>query len=222
MKTIASCVEAIIGSQPFLEEALSKGIINFSALAEDLQQPITDMLKKPIKTGAIMMALRRYSTPTNVSNSVLVKKVLSQLGDITLRSNLCDYTFKNSKTLINSHARILELIKDEQRIFFTFTRGINESNIIISSSEKDKVKQCFKNEQFIASHEELSAISVDLPEDNNKVSGLYYHIFKQLAWENIPLYEVISTTNEFTVVIEDEVVDRAFSVIKNLKKQKSY
>lgn len=222
MKTIASCVETIISSQPFLEEALTKGIVNYSALAEDLQTPISNMLRKPIKTGAIMMALRRYSPPTNVNNFVLVKKVLSQLGDITLRSNLCDYTFKNSKNLVNSHSKILDFIKDEQRIFFTFTRGINESNLIISSSEKDKVKHCFKNEQLLSSHEELSAISIDLPKDNSKVSGLYYHIFKQLAWENIPLYEVISTTNEFTVVIEDQVVDRAFSVIKNLKNTKSY
>ncbi|MGK0430165.1 MAG: hypothetical protein ACJARX_001839, partial [Psychroserpens sp.] len=42
-------------------------------------------------------------------------------------------------------------------------------------------------------------------------------IFKRLAWENITLYEVVSTTNEFTIVVEDDLVDKAFSVIKRLK-----
>lgn len=65
--------------------------------------------------------------------------------------------------------------------------------------------------------DKLSAISLYLPKGNSKVSGLYYQIFKQLAWENITLYEVVSTTNEFTVVVEDHLVDHAFSIIKRLK-----
>ena len=64
---------------------------------------------------------------------------------------------------------------------------------------------------------ELSAITISLPSDNSKVTGLYYQIFKRLAWEGIALYEVVSTTNEFTILVEDEVVDKAFSVMKRLK-----
>ncbi|MBF4984849.1 hypothetical protein FNJ87_11070, partial [Nonlabens mediterrranea] len=56
MKTVADCVEEILVTQPFLEEALSRRIINFSALAEELQEPISGMLRKPVKTGAIIMA----------------------------------------------------------------------------------------------------------------------------------------------------------------------
>ncbi|MEM9678858.1 MAG: hypothetical protein AAF901_00930, partial [Bacteroidota bacterium] len=64
--------------------------------------------------------------------------------------------------------------------------------------------------------ENLSAISLMLPKNNTKISGLYYQIFKRLAWENVALYEVISTTNEFTIVVEDALVDKAFSIMKNL------
>jgi len=38
-----------------------------------------------------------------------------------------------------------------------------------------------------------------------------------LAWDNVTLYEVVSTTNEFTILVEDHLVDKAFSVIKGLK-----
>jgi hypothetical protein len=40
-----------------------------------------------------------------------------------------------------------------------------------------------------------------------------------LAWENVTLYEVVSTTNEFTILVEDHLIDKAFSVIKGLKNQ---
>nr|WP_321237142.1 hypothetical protein [uncultured Psychroserpens sp.] len=217
MKTIASCVEDIIVSSPFLEEGLSRQIINFSALAKDLNAPISEMLRKPVKDGAIMMALRRYQQPLHLENSVRLKKVFKNLGDITVRSNLSDFTFQNSKTLIHSHSQILEKISANHQIFYAFTRGMFESNIIISTSEKDSILKAFENETQIGLQDKLSAISIYLPKGNSKIAGLYYQIFKRLAWENITLYEVVSTTNEFTIVVEDYLVDKAFSVIKHLR-----
>ena len=217
MKTIASCVQEILVSRPFLEEALAREIINFSALAKDLNATISEMLRKPVKDGAITMALRRYNQPLTIKNSVQLKTIFKNLGDITVRSSLSDFTFQNSKTLIKSHSKVLEKIKTNQQIFYAFTRGIFESNIIVSSSKKDRLFEVFKDELLIGSQDNLSAISINLPKGNSKIAGLYYQIFKRLAWDNVTLYEVISTTNEFTILVEDHLVDKAFSVIKGLK-----
>ncbi|WP_027138277.1 hypothetical protein [Gaetbulibacter saemankumensis] len=217
MKTVSNCVEDILITQPYLEEALSRNIINFSALAIELTEPISKMLKKEVKPGAIMMALRRYNPPITLSNSVKMKKVMQNLGDITVRSNLTDFTVKNSETIIDNHAKILERINQEPKLFYTFTRGIHESNIIVSSGLDDFIKECLKNETFLAIQDGLSAISVNLPQDNSKIAGLYYQFFKRLAWEGIGIYEVISTTNEFTILVEDDIVDKAFAAIKKVK-----
>ena len=217
MKTIASCVNEILVSRPFLEEALSRDIINFSALAKDLNQIISEMLRKPVKEGAITMALRRYKPPVDVENMGRLKNAFKNLGDITVRSNLSDFTFQNSKTLINSHSKVLEKINNNNQIFYAFTRGLFESNIIISSSEKKSIAEVFKNEKLIGLKDCLSTITLNLPEGNSEIVGLYYQIFKRLAWDNVTLYEVISTTNEFTILVEDHLVDKAFSVIKGLK-----
>lgn len=217
MKTVSNCVEDILISQPYLEEALSRNIINFSALAIELTEPISRMLKKEVKPGAVMMALRRYNPPASLSNSIKMKRVIQNLGDITVRSNLTDLTVKNSETLINNHSKILEQINQESKIFYTFTRGIHESNIIISSSLNTFVENQLKNETLLATQDGLSAISINLPKDNSKIAGLYYHFFKRLAWEGVVLYEIISTTNEFTILVEDHYVDKAFGAIKKVK-----
>jgi hypothetical protein len=217
MRTVSNCVEDILISQPYLEEALSRNIINYSALAVELTEPISQMLKKEVKSGAIMMALRRYSPPPTLSNSVKMKKAIQDLGDITLRSNLTDYTVKNSDTLIANHAEILKVINNESKLFYTFTRGVHESNIIVSSSLNDFIDGHLKSETFIAVQNGLSAITINLPENNSKIAGLYYHFFKRLAWEGVVLYEVLSTTNEFTILVEEEFVDKAFTAIKRVK-----
>jgi len=36
-------------------------------------------------------------------------------------------------------------------------------------------------------------------------SGIYYFIFQRLAWEGIIINEVISTSNEFTILVSEEV-----------------
>ncbi|WP_298365218.1 hypothetical protein [uncultured Lutibacter sp.] len=217
MRTIATCVEEILVSQPFLEDALTRNILNYSALAEELRDPISKMLRKPVKSGAIMMALRRYSPPKEMANKIKLNKALQNLGDITVRSDLSDYTFKNSPTLIQAHLKTLEIIKDDSHIFYTFTRGVHESNVLITTALKEKIEEFYKNEVCTAVQDHLSAITIGLPKDNTKIAGLYYQFFKRLAWEGISLYEVVSTTNEFTILVEEDVVDKAFSAIKGLK-----
>jgi len=217
MRTIATCVEEILVSQPFLEDALTRNILNYSALSEELLEPISKMLRKPVKAGAIMMALRRYSPPKEMANKVRLDNVLRNLGDITVRSDLSDYTFKNSPSLIQAHLKTLEIIKDDPHIFYTFTRGVHESNVLITTALKDKIDAYYKKEDCTAVQDHLSAITIGLPKENTKIAGLYYQFFKRLAWEGISLYAVVSTTHVFTILVEDDVVDKAFSAVKSLK-----
>ena len=79
------------------------------------------------------------------------------------------------------------------------------------------VEKYFANERCTQKAENLSSITVKLPAENVSVPGIYYFIFQRLAWEGIVLYEVISTTNEFTILVNEEQVDVAFKTIKDLK-----
>jgi hypothetical protein len=81
----------------------------------------------------------------------------------------------------------------------------------------DLVDDIFKNEKRTHKIENLSSISVKLPQENVSVPGVYYYIFQRLAWEGVIIHEVISTTNEFTIIVRDEQIDVAFKVIKGLK-----
>ena len=47
--------------------------------------------------------------------------------------------------------------------------------------------------------------------------GLYYFILKELAWEGINIVEIVSTSHEFTLLVNDEDIDKAFLVIKKFK-----
>ena len=217
MKTIASQVSEYVKTKPYLSTALSQGIINLTSLAREIQPDIENVLRKPARTGAIVMALKRISDNEEFLSTHKIVSVLRNLGDITVRSSLTDYCFKLTETLLLAQAQFLTVIKDKNDIFFTSSRGVGESNIIVSSNLAPLIEELFKNEICIDKIDNLSAITVKLPIENVKIPGIYYFIFQKLSWEGVNINQVISTSNEFTILIDEDYVNVAFEVIKNLK-----
>ncbi len=217
MKTISSVVEQYIKKKPFLQSALAQGIINLTSLSRIVKPEIEEELGKDIRNGAIVMALKRLSDDLEFRATHKIIKVLKNIGEITVRSSLTDYTFLASDTILVQQAKLLEAINENQDVFYTSSRGVNEINVVVSNVMDHTVEDLFKAEKCTQKAEELSSITVKLPSENVSVPGIYYFIFQRLAWEGIVLYEVISTTNEFTILVDDEQVDIAFKTIKDLK-----
>ena len=217
MKTISSVVEQYIKSKPFLLSSLSQGIINLTSLARIMMPELEAHLGKDVKQGAVVMSLKRLSEELDFKINYKISKVLKNIGEITVRSSLTDFTYVISDTLLDNQAKLISEINKQQDIFYTSSRGVNETNIVTSTSIEPMVEAIFKNEKLTHKIENLSSITVKLPQENISTPGVYYYIFQRLAWEGIIIHEVISTTNEFTIIVSDDQIDVAFKVIKDLK-----
>jgi len=217
MKTVSSIVENYIKTKPFLLSALSQGIINLTSLSRNMMVELESEFGKEVKQGAIVMALKRLSVDLDFRLNHKIVKVLKNLGEITVRSSLTDYAFAVSDSILNNQAELISEIHNYSDVFYTSSRAVSETNIIISESVGHIVDKHFANEKLVQKLENLASITVKLPNDNVVIPGIYYFIFQRLAWEGIIINEVISTSNEFTILVSEEVVDVAFRVIKDLK-----
>ncbi|MGB0254685.1 MAG: aspartate kinase [Flavobacteriaceae bacterium] len=217
MKTIAAAVEAYIKSKPFLISALTQGIINLTSLSRMMQDDIQEQTEKPVRSGAIVMALKRLSTDMEFRYSHKIIKTLKNIGDITVRSALIDYNFKVSDTLLAAQAKLLSQLQLSSENFYTSSRGVNECNIVVSEHLAPLVDKYLAQEECLRKEQNLSSITLKLPTENVAIPGIYYFVFQRLSWEGINIYEVISTSNEFTILVNDEQVDKAFRVVKDLK-----
>jgi len=213
MKTITTCVHDIIRHQPFLDDAIARDIVNFSGLAEDLRPEVEKEMRKPVKVGSIIMALRRYAPKRTKINM----NSLRELGDIIVRSGITEYTFLNSKTIIANKSRLLDAVKDQTGVYLNYSSNYQESNILVSSSLTDLVEDYFKNEVRVTIKEDLSSITIALPKNSSQSVGLYFYIFKLLAYEGIPVFEMISTSNYFALFLEREYVNKAFLLLNEIK-----
>ncbi len=199
--------------QPFLDDALSKDLLNFSALAEHLQPEVEKILRKPVKQGSIIMALRRYAPQRNL----LKNTNLREMGDIVVRSGITEFTYLNSNTLLANQALLMNSVKDQIGVYLNYSSNYQESNILVSNDLKESVSGFFKTETLVSVKSELSSITIALPKNSSKTVGLYFYIFKLLAYEGIPVFEMISTSNYFALFLEKEYINQAFLLLNEIK-----
>ena len=180
MLTIPNAVEEVIKKKPFLEGALVEGLVNLSALARQLKPEIEKKVGKEVNDSAVIMALNRLVPRLELMSAMKFKKVVENIGDIIVRSNLADYAFVNSPTLYERQAKLLDRVRAMKDVFCTFSQGIYETTLVVSSSIVKLVDEIFAEETEIAKTENLSSITVKLPAENTICPGVYYYIFKEL------------------------------------------
>ncbi|HSV76677.1 MAG TPA: hypothetical protein VLH37_06560 [Bacteroidales bacterium] len=219
MITITSAIEEIIGSSPFLDEALSEGLINVSSLARSIKPEVERLTKKEVKESAIIMAIHRRPAGHVFLITKRIKTFMAGLGDIIVRSGLSDHTFENSPTLNSCLRQLMKSTTKEKEVFCTFSQGVKETTVIASNLLDADIEEMFKNENLLARKKGLGSVTVLLPKNNTEVSGVYYTMLKHLAWANINICEIISTTNEISLIFSEKDVAQAFPILMNLKRK---
>lgn len=212
MLSIAEATESLVKRSPYLSDSLADGIINLSALARILHEQIQSGVKKDIKEGAIVAALKRLGAKLrncqNVRNSTL------RFGDMTVRSNLVDITYTNSGALGEKLRRLFQQIGGRADVVCSISQGTFETTVIASATIQGIIEKLFEGEKKVATFTQLSTISIALTRSTTETPGSYAFILKTLAWEGINIIEVISTFRELTIVVRNEDIERAFSTLK--------
>lgn len=99
------------------------------------------------------MALNRLVPRLELMSAMKFKKVVENIGDIIVRSNLADYAFVNSPTLYERQAKLLDRVRAMKDVFCTFSQGIYETTLVVSSSIVKLVDEIFAEETEIANRE---------------------------------------------------------------------
>jgi len=218
MKTIAQVVNTIISRKPFLAESLAEGIINISSLSRLILPEVEELMQKTVQNGAVVMALNRFTHQVDLQASLRIRKIFKKIGNIIVRTNLSAICVRNSENLVDKQRQIIHIAIAQTDVFYTFVQGVFESTMVISSVI---VVQCIKimqEETIVDQKHDLSSITLKLPVGSINQPGIYYFILRSLAWEGINIIEVISTSHEFTIVVKQHDVDKAFSALNLILK----
>lgn len=218
MKTVTSEVENAVKKSPFIAEALHQGLLNTSSFARMIMPDLKKSLGKEVKLTTIVMAIQRMDYGAILYESKKLKSLFKKIKDIIVRGHLRVYTIRQSQTVAKQLSALLNKIGDRRDVMCTFTQGIAECMVIISESECQKLEKIFFNETILEITDDLTAFTILLPDENRILSGVYYFILKELAWSGINVIEVVSTSNEFTIVVKEKDSSMCFDVLRKIGK----
>lgn len=220
MNTIISIVEKITKQQPFLTKMLSDELINLSSLARKIKPDIEKDLRKEVQIGSVVMALKRLVPILQGQDLIMLNRFSDIYVNITVRSNLCIHTYENSKTLVFANMELMERLSDEKNFFHTVSCGIYETSIVIGDEHAQIMEEVYKNEKQVVKLINLSSITMNLESIYAESPGLYHNIFSKIAWLGISVKEVISTSHEISLIIDDNDTAKTYSCIKELFNKK--
>jgi hypothetical protein len=212
MITIPDVVETMLVNTPYLEDCLKKGLINYSALARQMKPQIEKETLKEVTEGSIMMALKRLEKKLIMKTVPL--EIFKHIPEMIVRSHLFEVTLSNHLFNRATERSLLNELEGSGDHFFTLTHGVFESTIIASLDLKQKILTLLKSHHIVSQFYDLSSITIKLPTENIVSPGVYYSILKALALSGINVMEVVSTANEFTIIIDGKYTDKAFTALK--------
>lgn len=213
MSSVSGEVRAVLESKPFLLDALGRGILSLGNLAEELKPEIEAHLDKEVKGAAIIMALRRFGEEIQQHLAVDSGNMVS--GEIIMKTNICDFNVRKSPALLMKLKELYALVSIERGDFLNITIGNNEISISVSEKYQMEIEEFLLGETIYNMQTGLVSLTLIFSGDFLHTPGIVFQVIRRLAWENINLFEIVSTLTELTVVIDKSDSMKGYGVLQD-------
>jgi len=203
-------IEMVISKSHYYSEALSKNLINLSALAREIQNEVQQIRQTEVSKNAILAALQRRSKKIQPDTQVDPKQYLSNL---TLVSDLTELILKSSNDISNILTQMSKNASKNNSLFFSSTNN-NETMVVLPKQIAQRLKEDISDVDLIAVISNLSALSLDRSPGQLDRSGVLFYPIRELAINQISVAEIITAPQKLILIIKDNDIDQAFSVLR--------
>jgi len=218
MVTIAKVVEKYIDEHPFIQESLSRGIINHAALANELIPIVNKELKKEIKFSAVNMVIRR-SVETLKNKPFNYNKGFDVDSDVTLKTDLIEITLYREENTQHKLKSLYDIVDLRAGDTLTITQGFHEIMLITNKKYEKRVVEFFFHSSVKKVIKSICSLTITLPISAVNTLGLFYLATRTLNWNNINIIDIVSTLTEMTFIINEDDAEKAFRAIHALIKE---
>ncbi len=213
MVTISHIVQKLVDDKIFIQEPMSKGIVSYGPLAEQLKPEIEKELGKKVKTHAIVMALRRYTDAIKEKH----KEVnFDYSSEIILKTDVCDIALLRSSSLLKKLKSLYDVVDFEKGDILNIIHGGHEVSVVTNDRYREKLLYILKGEKILNLEKNLVCLTLTYSKNYLYTPGVIYNVVRNLAWENINIFEIVSTNTELTFILHKKDAVKGYSVLEKL------
>jgi len=213
MVTISHVVQKLVNDRVFIQEAMSRGIISHGSLAEQLKPEIEEELGREVKHHAIVMALRRYTETLKERH----KKIsFDYTSEIIMKTDICDVAVFRSPTLLDKIKEIYDIVDFEKGDILNVIHGRYEVSIVTNERYRERVLEFLNGEKVLNVEKDLVSLTLTYAKDFLYTPGVIFNVVRNIAWENINIFEIVSTNTELTFILHKKDAVKGYKALEKL------
>lgn len=213
MVTISHVVQKLIDQRIFIQEAINKKIVSYGSLAAQLKPEIELELNKEVKQHAIVMALRRYAESLNMLHKNIS---FDYSSEIILKTDICDISVLRSTILLNKLKKLYDIVNFEKGDILNIIHGRYEVSIVTNERYREKSLDFLRGEKVLNVEKNLVSLTLSFSKDFFYTPGVIFNVVRNIAWENINIFEIVSTNTELTIILKEKDAIRGYSSLQKL------
>jgi len=213
MVTVSNVVQKLVDDNVYVQESMFKGIISFALLAKQIQPEVQEYLGKPVKKHAIEMALRRYSEQLKQKQKTIQ---FDYSSDIIMKTKICDIAIVGSPMLLVKLKKLYDIVNFERGDILNIIQGSSEVSIVTNERYKQELLEILKGEKILIAEDNLVSLTMTFSKDFFYTPGVIFNIIRNIAWENINIYEIVSTNTELTFIIHKNDAMKGYRALEKL------
>lgn len=217
MGSIMRAVEKEVSRKPFVQYGLSKDLINCSALAKQILPKIEKELGKKVKPYTVIVTLHRISEKIRLKERDFAYNFGSELN---LKNNLFEATFERTSSLLKKLQKIYEQIDYGKGHYINVLQGSYEISIIMNHAHERMLFSLLKGERILKVEKRLCALTLRLDKDFVDTPAVLFTASRQLAWDGVNIFELLSTLTELTFIVSEDDSAMAYASLKELLAEK--
>lgn len=216
MVSVTRAVQDIVSQNFFLQEAISHGIVSYNKLADYLTPEIEKTLGSKPKKSSIVMAIRRH-----VENIEAKQKQFSVgfFRETLLKTDMCYIIVEESDKTLNRIQELYNRMDLRHGLIFHIVHANYEIGIITNQRVKDQIIDALSDEKIKRVVEDLVIVSLTYSKDYLYSPGIIYYVTRFLTWENINIFSIWLTSQEFNLLISRDDMTRTYSTLERLIKK---
>lgn len=217
MVTVQHLVKKELEKNPFFIDMLQQELVNISAIAAKIAPIIQKQLGKEVKTSAIAMAIRRYTT--DLRQKPVYQWEFPDNLEISTKSQIYEVAIEKTPDILKILRDIHQHIKKGE--FLSVVEGTYEILIFTNQSKKKYVREALKGQKITIELDNLAYVTVNWEKITKDIPGIYYRVTRALALKGIPIQSMQTVGSEMMLFFKQDVFLDAYQIIGNMFQKKS-
>ncbi len=214
MPTVAHLVQKYVRALPHLEQFVERDLVSFHRLARYLLPQIEEELGHRADEGAVVMALSRLREKMGERAAEQMSAPGWSKIELSLRSGAIEIDLARTPSAFRKAHTLQGGLSGEHDELFSIVQSQSEITLIGSSKHEQEFLRLLQGEKLLHIERDLALLYLRFPQDMLYQPGFFDRVTRELAWENINVFEIISTLTELVLVLKEKDAARAYDVLR--------